>query len=58
MPTAAHADRLTEAAFELACEQGFAELSARSLAARTGGSPSAINYHLQQLPQSSNEQQN
>jgi len=46
MPTAAHADRLTEAAFELACEQGFAELSARSLAARTGGSPSAINYHF------------
>lgn len=44
--TAAQIDRLTTAAFELTCERGFAELSARTLAAYTGGSPSAINYHF------------
>lgn len=44
--SADHADRLRAAAFELACERGFAELSARNLAAYTGGSPSAVNYHF------------
>jgi AcrR family transcriptional regulator len=44
--TALNADRLKKAAFELACERGLAALSARTLAAHTGGSPSAINYHF------------
>ncbi|WP_322044277.1 TetR family transcriptional regulator [Paraburkholderia sp. J67] len=40
------ADRLTGAALALACERGLDALSARTLAAYTGGSPSAINYHF------------
>ncbi|MDR3398017.1 MAG: TetR family transcriptional regulator [Pandoraea sp.] len=43
---AAQAERLRAAAYELACARGFSELSARSLAAATGGSPSAVNYHF------------
>ncbi|VVD85194.1 HTH-type transcriptional regulator BetI [Pandoraea communis] len=43
---AAQAERLRTAAYELACARGFSELSARSLAAATGGSPSAVNYHF------------
>ncbi|MBN3802308.1 TetR family transcriptional regulator [Paraburkholderia sp. Ac-20336] len=40
------AERLKQAAFDLACEQGLAALSARALALQTGGSASAINYHF------------
>jgi AcrR family transcriptional regulator len=40
------ADRLKQAAFELACSQGLAALSARALALHMGGSASAVNYHF------------
>ena len=41
-----HAERMSEAAYDLAEESGLAALSARSLARKTGMSPSAINYHI------------
>lgn len=37
---------MSEAAYDLAEESGLAALSARSLARKTGMSPSAINYHI------------
>lgn len=40
------ADRLIAAGVEIAREEGLAAVTARSLAARTGASPSALNYHL------------
>lgn len=40
------AERMSEAAYDLAEESGLAALSARSLARKTGMSPSAINYHI------------
>lgn len=40
------ADRLKTTAFELACSEGLAALSSRSLAEKMGGSPSAIGYHF------------
>lgn len=50
MPRTAHEssapDRLVEAAVEIARERGLAAITARSLAERTGQSPSALNYHL------------
>lgn len=42
----AAASRLRKAAFELARDQGFASLSTRALAEKTGGSSSAVSYHF------------
>ena len=39
-------DRLREAAFDLACEQGLASVSSRAIAGRAGGSASAVNYYF------------
>jgi AcrR family transcriptional regulator len=40
------AERLIAAGVEIAREEGLAAVTARSLAVRTGASPSALNYHL------------